>query len=188
MPRSMDLQARERQVIEASWRVIARQGMRALTVRNIAQEAGLAPSSLRYAFPTQDSVREKSIRAVLERLRERVAAIAPDSPSWAWQTFQELLPLDDERRLEMEVSLALGTAAVTDPLLAPLRAELDAEVYSLCERACAALGLERPGLARELQALIDGLALHVVLVPGDDGRWTLEVLRLRLQELGVACD
>ncbi|MEU1714738.1 MULTISPECIES: hypothetical protein [Nocardiopsis] len=45
------------------------------------------------------------------------------------------------------------------------------------------MGADRPGLARELHALVDGLALHVVPLPGDDGRWAPEVLRLRVQQL-----
>jgi AcrR family transcriptional regulator len=181
MPRSLDLEARERQVIEASWRVIVRDGVAALTVRNVAREAGLAPSSLRYVFPTQASVREKAIDAVLRQLRERVAAIPADSPDWAPKALEELLPLDGMRRMELEVALALGVAAMKEPALQLLYAQVDGEARSLCQQACTLLDLTEPTAAAELHALIDGLALHTILTPGDNGTGAQQTLHAYLR-------
>jgi AcrR family transcriptional regulator len=175
MPRTMDHEARERQVIEAAWRVIVREGITGLTVRNVAAEAGLAPSSLRYAFPTQAGVRERAIRALLEHLRARLDVV-PASAHWARNTLLELVPLDAQRRIEMQVSLALGVAAVTDVDLQPLRIELADAVRQVCRDVCHELGVDDGRRIAELHALVDGLALHVVLDGDDDGAWVVPLL------------
>lgn len=185
MPRSIDVEARKQQVIEAAWRVITRDGMAALSVRNVAREAGLAPSSLRYTFPSQASVREQSVRAVYISLRERIATIPRSSPTWARDMLLELLPLDAQRRIEMEVSLALGTAAVTDDGLRPLFTEVTEQVRQVCAEACAAHSATDPDQVRELHALIDGLSLHVIVEPEQDSTWARTVLDRYLQRLAT---
>jgi AcrR family transcriptional regulator len=167
MPRHLDAPARDRTVVEAAWRVIARRGVEALTVRNVAAEAGLAPSSLRYTFPTQAAVRERAIGGVLEHLRDRLDAL-PSSLSgraWARAALLELLPLDPQRRLEMEVYLALGIAAMTDPALEPLRRQVHEVIADVCRRAAAAVGHTSATEIQLLHALVDGLALHLVVQP-----------------------
>jgi DNA-binding transcriptional regulator YbjK len=154
----MDAAARDRAVIEAAWQVIAREGITALTVRRVAAQAGLAPSSLRYTFPTQASVREKALTAVSEHLTARVRDLPGDltGRAWAHAALLELLPLDTQRRLEMEVFLALGIAAMADKTLLPIWQKADAVVREVCAEAIAAVGAE-PAVVQvdRLHALID---------------------------------
>ena len=56
MPKLIDHSQREVEVAEAAWRVLRRDGVTSLSVRNVAAEAGLATGSLRRAFPTQDAL------------------------------------------------------------------------------------------------------------------------------------
>lgn len=183
MPQKLDRDERRRQVSEAAWRVLVRDGLEALSVRNVAAEAGLPQSSLRYTFPTVASVRERAVALVLERLQERVDAVDVDDAGWSRAVLAQLLPLDAERRTEMEAYLALGTAAMTDPALRDgHRASQDA-IRDVCSRALAALTGRPPSdvEVRELHALVDGLALHVVRQePGDDAAWALDVLDAHL--------
>lgn len=178
MPRSLDAAARETAVIDAAWRVIVRDGVAALTVRRVAAEAGLAPSSLRYSFPTQAAVRERALSEVARRTRQRIDALPAQLPgrAWARSALLELLPLDPRRRLEMEVFLALGMASLTDDSLVAAWGEADELIRETCARALAAMGVAARGVeAMEveederridgLHSLIDGLALHL-LVPG----------------------
>jgi DNA-binding transcriptional regulator YbjK len=187
VPQKLNRDERRRQVSEAAWRVLVRDGLEALSVRNVAAEAGLPQSSLRYTFPTVASVRERAVALVLERLLERVDAVDVGAPGGARAVLAQLLPLDAERRTEMEVYLALGTAAMTDPSLREgHRASQDA-IHDVCARALAALVGRTPAEieVRELQALVDGLALHVVRQePGDDASWALDVLDAHLARVG----
>ena len=187
MPRILDAAARDKAVIEAAWQVIAREGITALTVRRVAAQAGLAPSSLRYTFPTQAVVREKALTAVSHHLTARVDALPADldGPAWARAALLELLPLDPQRRLEMEVFLALGIAAMADDTLLPIWNEADAVVRDVCARALAAAGAEPAVLdVNRLHALIDGLAFHL-LVRDQGADWARDVVDSELAEAAV---
>ena len=48
-----NIRARDTRVIAAAWRLIAREGVLALTVKALADEAGVAVSSMRYTMPSQ---------------------------------------------------------------------------------------------------------------------------------------
>ena len=168
MPRTLDAAARERAVIDAAWRLLAREGVEALTVRRVAAEADLAPSSLRYTFPTQADIRRKTVAAVSERLKQRLADLPEtlEGRAWARAALLELLPLDEQRRLEMHVFLAFGMAAMTDSELQPLWSEADAAVREVCARVVASTGEAADAQADLLHALVDGLALHLLVRRG----------------------
>ncbi|MCJ1714013.1 TetR/AcrR family transcriptional regulator [Curtobacterium sp. VKM Ac-2922] len=182
MARSMDVDERRRTVSEAACRVLARDGLGALSVRNVAAEAGLAPSTVRYTFPTQASVREHALNLVFDGTAARIDAL-PDhltGRALAHAVLVELLPLDDERRIELDVYLALGTAALTDPELRPFHDRVVAEMQDWCGQVLGAVGVSPDDMAYEacrLHALIDGLAMQVVRLPPDaDTSWAIDLL------------
>lgn len=164
MPKIVDVAAREKLVSEAAWRVLVRDGLTELSVRNVAAEAGLPPSSLRYSFPTQASVRDRAVALLVERLSARVAQHSQRESAGADEAraiLLELLPLDDERRVEMEVSLALGAMAMTDHALWEAHRHAHRAVRGACARAVELIGGDPHDVAGT-HALIDGLALHLV--------------------------
>ncbi|WIB11669.1 TetR family transcriptional regulator C-terminal domain-containing protein [Curtobacterium sp. MCPF17_052] len=140
------------------------------------------PSTVRYAFPTQASVREHAIASVFDRTRERIEAIPADLPprEWVRAVLVELLPLDDERVIELDVYLALGNAALTDVELRPTLDRVVVEMREWCERVLGVIGVpeaDREYEACRLHALLDGLAMHVArLAPGESGDWAIDVL------------
>jgi AcrR family transcriptional regulator len=195
MARSIDLADRRRTVSEAAWRVLARDGLGALSVRNVAAEAGLPPSTVRYVFPTQASLREHAITLVFDRTRERIEAVPTDVPprDRAHRIVLELLPLDEERVLELEVYLALGNAALTDAELRPALDEAVREMRVWCEEVLGLVGehglpeADREYETRRLHALVDGLAMHLVrLAPGESGEWAIDVLDRHLDGLAAS--
>jgi len=199
MARSIDLADRRRTVSEAAWRVLARDGLGALSVRNVAAEAGLPPSTVRYVFPTQASLREHAITLVFDRTRERIEAVPTDVPprERAHRIVLELLPLDEERVLELEVYLALGNAALTDAELRPALDEAVREMRAWCEEVLGLVGehglreadreADREYETRRLHALVDGLAMHLVrLAPGESGEWAIDVLDRHLDGLAAS--
>ncbi|PZF59950.1 TetR family transcriptional regulator [Curtobacterium sp. MCSS17_008] len=194
MPRLIDHDERDREIGEAAWRVLTRDGLAAFSVRNVAEEAGIATASLRRAYPTQDALRVACLRRVFEHVQRRLdaldAARTPDDDpaDFAVRCLQELLPLDHERRTEAEVWTTLGSLALTDD---GVRAAHD-EAHALLRDACGALvGLARgaattrdDGDTARLHALVDGLALHLVHQPVDaDTSWAVDVLTAEVRRL-----
>lgn len=194
MARNIDLVERRRDVSEAACRVLARDGIGALSVRNVGAEAGLPPSTVRYVFPTQASLREHTITLVFDRTRERIDALPRDlgPRETARRILLELLPLDEERVIELDVYLALGNAALTDPDLRPALDRVVAEMREWSERIVGLLGVpeaDREYEACRLHALVDGLAMHFArLAPGESGDWAIAVADRHLDGLGAHGD
>ena len=69
MSRSIDLTARKAQLAEAVWQVILDRGISAVSVRTVAEQAGLVVGSLRHVFPTRAELLAYFIRR--EPLRRR---------------------------------------------------------------------------------------------------------------------
>lgn len=70
VPKLIDHAKRRRLIIDAAWKVIAADGVGALTVRRVAEAARIVPGSLRHIFPTHDAL----VDAVADELIEQVNA------------------------------------------------------------------------------------------------------------------
>ena len=172
----VDTESRRTELAEAVWRVILRDGLDRASVRNVSREAGLSMGSLRHYFGSQTELLAFAMRLVTERARRRVEALDLSNcgPRRAVErVLSEVLPLDDERRAEAEVWLALTGKALVDPTLRVLRDEADDGLRGLCAwsvRALAEADEAAPGLDADLEverlyALVDGLAVHAVVRP-----------------------
>jgi len=175
VPKLVDHERRRRELGQAVWSVIRRDGVEAASVRKVAQEAGWSAGALRHYFSTQSELLTFAMQMVVERIEARVAALEPpaDPRGAVEQRLHELLPLDRERRAENEVWLAFAARALVDPELRARHEEVDEELRRACLGALQALGSAgrlRPGLDLELEAerlhgLLDGLALHTAMRP-----------------------
>ncbi|WP_407342152.1 TetR/AcrR family transcriptional regulator [Pengzhenrongella phosphoraccumulans] len=184
MPRYVDPVARRKDIAEAVWRVIHRDGVDGASVRAVAREAGLSSGSLRHYFATQNELLAFTMQLVTDRVRTRIQAIAPSSDVRAYveAVLAELLPLDAERLSEMEIWLAFTGQGLIDPTLRTLRAESAQLMLGVCHRLLAELitsGDVDPGLdleleAERLHAVLDGIALHALTMPE---RVTPDVMR-----------
>lgn len=195
MPKRIDRRAREREVAEAAWTVLARDGIAKLSVRNVAEEAGLATASLRRAFPTQDALRAYCLELVRERTQARIDAIDQrlSVTDFAEAFLLQLLPLDEDRRLEMEVFIAIGVLALTDDTLRDPYDRVHNElalgcrslVGLLAEAGSAPVAADEIDIeAKRIHALIDGLALHLVQQKaGQPVDWAVEVVSLQVRQL-----
>jgi AcrR family transcriptional regulator len=176
VPRTVDAAERRREIAEAVWRVIRRDGVPGASVRAVAREAGTSMGSLRHWFATQDELLHFAMTLVIERARARgEAAASAGGPLVArlLRVLEETLPLDDERQAETEVWLALTARALVDPRLAELRDRSAAELHAFCGdvvRVLTEAGAARSGLdldleAERLYAVLDGLAVHAASRP-----------------------
>ena len=168
MPRRVDLKERGSLVAAACLRILERDGLSALSVRNVADEAGIAPASLRRVFPTQDALREHCLTIIEERVTARLAALRSTGRALALDVLAQVLPLDAERTTEILAQVQLGVLARTDEHLAASARRLNDGVRRVCTRALeilredGSLGADRD-LTDEvdrLHALIDGLAVE----------------------------
>jgi AcrR family transcriptional regulator len=168
MPRLVDHEQRREELAAALWRLVLRDGIEAASVRRVAAEAGWSTGSLRHYFGTQPELLAFAMELVMQRVSERVAAIArePDRRALAERLLHEVLPLDAERHAEMQVWLAFTARSFVEPALRELRDRAHAGLRSLCRAAADLLAAPYPEReAERLHALIDGLALHAVLDP-----------------------
>ncbi len=189
MPRLIDADARRREIAQAAWRLIGREGLDGVSVRSVASEAGLAPGSVRHVFRTQAELLAFAMSVIGERVAERLAALdpAPAPLDAAVAVLEQILPLDDERHREAEVWHAFVARARVDPELRAVGEQADDALRDLVGQALALLAPADAELALEdTYALVDGLTLHAVLRPGRPAPDTMRrVLRDHLERLPV---
>ncbi|WP_370417764.1 TetR/AcrR family transcriptional regulator [Streptomyces sp. QH1-20] len=201
MPKIVDPEARRQAVAAAVLRVVSRDGLEKASLRNVADEAGLAIGSVRHYVTDQAELMMLALRELGRRVDRRVYAHAeqlldPDADidrrARTEDLLAELLPLDETRHEEAVLWLAFTTAARTRPELRARADALHEGMHALVVRVLRewqrvgglpeALDVETEAL--RLSALLDGLALQVVLQPAhvtpDDAR---RVLRRHLGAL-----
>ncbi|MEF2968705.1 TetR/AcrR family transcriptional regulator [Paenibacillus sp. M1] len=175
MPKIVDHEFQREVVAEAAWRVIRKYGIEQASVRKIAEEAGVSAGSVRHYFTSQSELYAYSMRLVSKRVNERIRHIRPTGNLMEdiLEYLEQILPLNEETRLEMEVWFAFVAKSMSDSSLEELRNQVDHDLRRLSELLIAALiesGSARNDLDRNLEAerfyaLIDGLAIHAVLRP-----------------------
>jgi AcrR family transcriptional regulator len=186
MPKIVDAVQRRQDVVDAVCRIIATDGLERTSLREVADEAGLAVGSVRHYFASSEDLLTYSFAAVsdriLTRLRAALTGLGPaadgaDEHRGVLTLLGEFLPLDEERALDACAWLAFRNAARIRPFLA---AEADrshravaavvGQVITRLLQADDATGADAgPQLvtaAEHLLATLDGLAMHALLQPG----------------------
>jgi AcrR family transcriptional regulator len=175
VPKIVDHDQRRGDIAAAARRVLRRDGIDHLTVRNVAREAGLSPGALRHYFPRQDDLVRFALQQFVDDLRDRIAAV--DFPTDPFEAavllVEQVLPLDKQRRGDMEVWFAYTERARFDPLLQQVSLSSQDALYTLALSALRHLeaagrladDLDLELEAHRLHALIDGLALHSYMHP-----------------------
>lgn len=122
MPKVVDHETRREELVRTVWRIMARRGPAAVTMRQISAEAGYANGALKTYFAGKADLLEATYTHVFERTNERVErAAAGLSGLGALVAFcREVMPLDEERldeeRLdEARVVMAFWQEAAHDP-------------------------------------------------------------------------
>lgn len=184
MTRTIDLAARKAQLAEAVWQVILDRGISAVSVRTVAEQAGLVVGSLRHVFPTRAELLSFSAELMVQRATDRVLATpwSDDPQQYALDVIERLLPLDPDSRAELEVDLALVAECPALPSLRDIRDHAHAQLLEVCVRLVELLAARKrdPELlltARRLHALVDGLAIHLLHGDHDDAAWALAIVR-----------
>jgi len=136
VPKIVDHDERRLELVDATWRIIARQGLESATMREIAMEAGFANGALKPYFPTKDTLLEFAFSHVFNRTNQRIAQVAAGKAGLeALRAFcLEVLPLDEERINEARVVIPFWQKAVSDPRKAEIHRESMAEWLATIRR------------------------------------------------------
>lgn len=176
MPKVVDHEARRRELIEASWAVIAAEGLEGVTMRKIAAAAGCTTGRLTHYFKDREALILAALRAINDVTGERVRKYLRenDGKESLIEAAAEALPLDGQRLAEWKVWLAFWAAAATDPDLA---AENDRRQEEWLDEIRPVLSSLAPGCdaayeAERLLALVNGLGLRAAVSPTPHNRKT----------------
>lgn len=121
MPKIVDHDARRRELVEASWAVIAEEGLEGLTMRKVAEAAHCTTGRITHYFVDREALILASLQTSNLATSKRVSdIIASDLPVYEKliAMAEQTLPLDEERRMEVKVWLAFWSAATVNEALA----------------------------------------------------------------------
>lgn len=181
MPKIVDADARRLDVVDAVLRIIAVDGLERASLREVADEAGLAVGSVRHYFAGSEELLDYSFGTVVDRVVGRLAAALPDllrepagtpgQRAAVLTLLGGLLPLDEERAVDLCAWIAFRNAARIRPFLAPAAGRSHREVAAVVGQVVATL--LPPDCPEELLvveaerllATLDGLCLHALLQP-----------------------
>jgi len=126
MPKVVSHDERRLEIVEATWRIIAREGIEHAKMLSIAEEAGYTNGALKPYFPTKDDLLAFAFEHVFNRTNERIATRIGDLRGLAALTVfcSEVLPLDEERVAEARIVVTFWQLAVGDADKARFHGEL----------------------------------------------------------------
>jgi AcrR family transcriptional regulator len=175
VPKIVDHDARREELVEATWRVIARAGMVGATMREIAREAGVSTGILAHYFADKEDLLGYALRLSHRRVYERIHARTQGLIGLgALRVIMlEALPLDQERLLEAQIEMHFLSHAVGNESLRELQnREFERFWDALHHRVSEAqtLGeistaIDADWITHQLIILVEGISLEAVLYP-----------------------
>jgi AcrR family transcriptional regulator len=190
MPKQVDHEARRQQIADAVCRLAGGKGLEAVSLRQVAVEAGVSMGLVQHYFTTKDQMLLFAFRTLSKRVERRIGATAaalphPPTPrSILRALLAEMLPLSEEARAEAPVWTAFLARAVVEPSLVvplregsgPMRDFVSGQIREAQQAGEASAEIDPSQEAATLLALVDGLMMHALLDlnPAEAALTTLE--------------
>jgi len=175
VPKIVDHAERRREVLDATWRVIARAGLDAATTRAIAEEAGYSIGVLTHYFSDKQDILVSAHRLAFARARDRILVATRDRTGVAALRLAmlEALPLDDERFVEAQVDVSFLGQSVGNAYLRGIRSasyEGSRQLWRGFLDQARALGelVDEPDgelLVDEVVGMVDALSAEAIVDP-----------------------
>lgn len=185
MVNRIDEKQRRRELAEAVWTVIRREGFDAASVRAVAAQAGLSAGSVRHFFGSQNELHIFAMEELSRDIGARItrtfeAARGEGDPprgararEVAAETLAIVLPHDDETRLLYAANMQFTIKALVQPALAPVARAILGEIREfagmiisdLVDLGAARLDLDIDTARNQLCAMLDGYALEMLVDP-----------------------
>ncbi|MQA94856.1 MAG: TetR family transcriptional regulator [Streptosporangiales bacterium] len=161
MPRTVDHDARRASLADAVWRLVARGGVEAVSLRSVAAEAGVSMGRVQYYFPTKDDLLLYGLQHAHRRMEQRIEARLEQTGGAEREVLvailDELLGEHPETRDAIRVHAAFAAREVDGPTAAVLT-DGDDEILALCVAVVAqARATGRTGA--DIDPELDGYAL-----------------------------
>ncbi len=188
----VDHNERREEISEAAWRVIERDGPEAASMRGIAREAGYTTGVITHYFADKRELMAFAFGLMVNRSAARM--VESGEKTGIAGALAEILPIDEVRRRETTVWLALMGASLTDPELAKelrqrYRQAREAMLPVFEKTFAEARGEEPDDVADELLAVVDGITVDALTDPERyPPERQLSLLRRALQRLGLPTD
>ena len=181
VPKIVDAGARRQDVVQAVLRIIAVDGLERASLREVADEAGLAVGSVRHYFQGSEELLAFTFGTVVDRMVSRLksllpavqgaAAGSPGQRTAVLTLLGAMLPLDEETAMETCAWMAFKNAARIRPFLGAEADRSHREVAAVVGGVVSALLPDdepQENLvveAERLLATLDGLCMHALLQP-----------------------
>ncbi len=166
MPKIVDAELRRLDLADATARLIARGGLGAATMRDVATEAGLTTGSVTHYFGDKRELLLFTLNTSLACRRGRRSAAAHAGPVEALRASLEgALPLDADRRRHWMVTIAFCTLAAGDTELVAAQRDAYREFRDTVTGQLVACGLATAHAQREAErliAVVDGVAVQAL--------------------------
>ncbi|MEV4254553.1 TetR family transcriptional regulator C-terminal domain-containing protein [Spirillospora sp. NPDC049652] len=120
MPKQVDHDERRETIARALWRVVERRGVAAVSVREVAREAGISHGAVQHYFATRDAMLTFAMDFASERSSRRVSTAigdlgdAPHPRDVLRVMITEMLPLHADSRATSRMSTAYVLEALHD--------------------------------------------------------------------------
>ena len=170
MPKIVDHDERRRVIVEALWRVVARDGAHEVSVRHVAAEAGMPKSSIGHYVGTMPQLMGLAVDQLVQENTDYLLSLdlLDMDADKATEVLYSLVPVSERRRHMSGVWLLLAAQAGADPEFAEVLHRLNASVAeglgdllrAMQQRGLVDSDRDIDREARRLHALIDGLALQ----------------------------
>jgi AcrR family transcriptional regulator len=124
VPKQVDHSQRRQEIVDALWRVTARDGLTGVSFREVAAEAGVSVRRVQYYFGTKAQLLLASLQLLGERIVGRgmvgIQAAGPEPAPEAIlrAAIEGAQPLDEERRRDVLLFFCFYIASLTDSALA----------------------------------------------------------------------
>lgn len=194
MPKIVDHDEKRKQIAEAAWNIIGKEGVEKASIRRVASEAGMSSGALRHYFSTQDEMLLFIMNYYLEEGKKR-----SQNKEWSENPVQaveevllELVPIDEEKKIETSVWWILALRSLTSDTIKDKKDEMTDGTYELANSMIEILALKgvlSDSMNAELEksrltALIEGLSIHALLRPDVySPEKVKEVIRYHLETL-----
>lgn len=163
-------------LLEAAIRVVATQGLRGLTYRSVAAEAGVTHGSVRYHFGDWESLVEAALQHAAARSVADATLHTDSSDLAGFAAGLAGLVIEDPETQAFQYELALEARRRTE-LLPAIERHYETYRTAVLE-ALTEHGIDDPDLAWAVMAALDGLVFHQT-VSGDSARTERAVAALR---------
>jgi AcrR family transcriptional regulator len=116
VPKLVDRDAKRREILEVTWRLMASRGADAATMREIAREAGYANGALAYYFANKEALIEAAFGYVFDQTNDRIREATEGLRGLpALRAFLvEVLPTAEVTRLEARIVLPFWSRTIGD--------------------------------------------------------------------------